>query len=251
MTVVGAAAAGIAFAFAVLSLRASSPVARRLHAVGERQTSRVSRAMDPLAIAKIVAALAGGLTGIVIAWLLPLGILPVVIGAYVGFIGPSLVADRARSRRRRDAEQGVVTLVEWLHALVASGRPLESALTTAASRVTGDDALDASLERVRRDYTLGVPMHQALEREGQAAGIAGLVELAMRLERARDLGRGVLPLLQDLRDDLRAAERARGLNAASQVEGKLTLVLTLCYMPALALLVIVPLFLTLLAGLFA
>jgi hypothetical protein len=59
-----------------------------------------------------------------------------------------------------------------------------------------------------------------------------------------------LPMLQDLRDELRAGERARAFQAASHVEGKLTLVLTLCYLPALALLVIVPLFVTLLAGLF-
>ena len=54
----------------------------------------------------------------------------------------------------------------------------------------------------------------------------------------------------DFRDELRAAERSRLLERASQVDGKLTLVLTLCYLPALALLVIIPLFLTLLAGLF-
>jgi hypothetical protein len=59
-----------------------------------------------------------------------------------------------------------------------------------------------------------------------------------------------LPILQELRDELRAGERARSLQAASHVDGHLTLVLTLCYLPALALLVIVPLFLTLLAGLF-
>ena len=68
--------------------------------------------------------------------------------------------------------------------------------------------------------------------------------------RRRGFGRGVLRLLHDLRDELRAQETSRGLAAASQVEGKLTLVLTLCYLPALALLVIVPLFLTLLTGLF-
>jgi len=57
-------------------------------------------------------------------------------------------------------------------------------------------------------------------------------------------------MLEDLRDELRAGERARLLESASQVDGKLTLVLTLCYLPALALLVMIPLFLTLLAGLF-
>ena len=52
-------------------------------------------------------------------------------------------------------------------------------------------------------------------------------------------------------DDLRSAQRARLLRSASSVEGQLTLVVTLCYLPALALLVIVPLFVTLLAGLFS
>jgi hypothetical protein len=95
-----------------------------------------------------------------------------------------------------------------------------------------------------------VPLARALATNGRAAGIERLVEVATRIERARELARGALPILQDLRDELRAAERARSLQAASHVDGKLTLVLTLCYLPALALLVIVPLFLTLLAGLF-
>jgi hypothetical protein len=114
----------------------------------------------------------------------------------------------------------------------------------------GNGLLDSTVSLALRDYTLGVPMAAALGRHGRASALAGLVELAARMERARDLGRGVLPLLQDLRDELRAQERARCLAAASHVEGKLTLVLTLCYLPALALLVIIPLFLTLLTGLF-
>lgn len=144
----------------------------------------------------------------------------------------------------------MLMLVEWLHALVACGRPLETALVAVSDRPSGSALLDGVLARVRRDYTLGVPLRDALSREGASAELPGLVELARRLERARDLGRGALPLLADLRDELRASERAQALQAASHVEGKLTLVLTLCYLPALALLVIIPLFLTLLAGLF-
>ncbi len=89
-----------------------------------------------------------------------------------------------------------------------------------------------------------------MARTATESGARGLGDLASRLARTRDLGRGTLPMLQDLRDELRASERASALEAASHVEGKLTLVLTLCYLPALALLVIVPLFVTLLAGLF-
>ena len=52
------------------------------------------------------------------------------------------------------------------------------------------------------------------------------------------------------RDRLRASERAKSLDAAGRVEGRLMLVLVLCYLPALMLLVVIPLFLGLLDGLF-
>jgi hypothetical protein len=55
-------------------------------------------------------------------------------------------------------------------------------------------------------------------------------------------------VLRDHRDRLRASERAKSLDAAGQVEGRLMLVLVLCYLPALMLLVVIPLFRGLLDG---
>jgi hypothetical protein len=57
-------------------------------------------------------------------------------------------------------------------------------------------------------------------------------------------------VLEDAREEFRTLARERLLQSASQVEGKMTLVLTLCCLPALALLIVIPLFVTLLAGLF-
>jgi len=248
----GALAAATAAAALVLAVRGASTIERRLRAVGIASGPRIAGQLsaDPLAAAKVAAALAGALIGCLASAVWSLGLLPVIVAAYAGYVLPSLVVERRAARRRSEAEHAVVTLVEFLHAVVASGRPLETALASVATRSSGSVTLDRTLAFALRDYTLGVPMHAALARHGGALGVRGLVELASRIERARDLGRGVLPLLQDLRDELRAEERARGLAAASHVEGKLTLVLTLCYLPALALLVIIPLFLTLLAGLF-
>jgi hypothetical protein len=90
----------------------------------------------------------------------------------------------------------------------------------------------------------------ALAHEAVGVGLPGLAAIASDLERARDLGRGALVVLRDHRDRLRAAERARSLDAAGRVEGRLMLVLVLCYLPALMLLVVIPLFLGLLDGLF-
>ena len=248
MTLIGALATCVAVAASVLALRASSDVERRLRWLAPK--ARRSHVTAEIGTMKVMTGTAAGLIALGASSLWSLGPLPLPIAAYLGFIAPSLIAERRDARRRSDARRAVVTLVEWLCALVASDRPVEVALAGVVSRGVGSVALDASLARVRRDYTLGVPLHDALAREGRAMKVDGMVELATRLERARGLGRGALPLLQDLRDELRAAERAGALQAASLVEGKLTAVLTLCYLPALALLVIVPLFLTLLSGLF-
>jgi Flp pilus assembly protein TadB len=251
--VVGAIAAGVAAALAVLAVRGGSTVERRLRLIGAAagSTTRLAAFVaDPLATGKVAGALTGALAGCAAAAMWSLGPLGVIVPAYAGWVVPSILAARRAARQRRDADRAVVTLVEWLHALVASGRPLESAVDSLSARRAGTTLLDTALSHARRDYVLGVPMHAALARHGRTLGVPGLVDLATRIERARDLGRGTLPLLQDLRDELRAQETARCLAAASHVEGKLTLVLTLCYLPALALLVIVPLFLTLLAGLF-
>jgi hypothetical protein len=248
----GAFAMGAAAGLAVLAVRDASAVEMRLRSIviTVRPARRAAIAGARLDASRVAAALAGALAGCLVSALWALGPLPVIVPAYAGYVLPAMVDERRAARKRRDAERATITLVEWLHALVACGRPLETALGSVAARVQGDGLLDRTIALALRDYTLGVPMATALARHGRAAELPGLVELAARMERARDLGRGVLPLLHDLRDELRAQERGRCLAAASHVEGKLTLVLTVCYLPALALLVIIPLFVTLLAGLF-
>jgi len=56
-------------------------------------------------------------------------------------------------------------------------------------------------------------------------------------------------VIRERRVALRTVERSRRLEAASQVEGRLMLVLVLCYLPALMALVVIPLFIGLLEGL--
>src|SRR5207302_8522184 len=135
-------------------------------------------------------------------------------------------------------------------ALVASGRPVETALAAVAERGVGVPVMDVALGSAARSYALGAPLFGALAREASASGLASLAALSGELERARDLGRGSLAVLRDERDRLRASERARALDAAGRVAGRLMLVLALCYLPALMLLVVIPLLLGRLGALF-
>jgi len=170
--------------------------------------------------------------------------------AYAGFVGPSVAVERRARARRRDAERALGPLLERIEALGASGRPIEAAVATLARTPTSSAVLDSALRTAAGAYALGAPLYGALGASAQAEGIPALAALAGALERSRGLGQGSIAVIRDARDAARAAERAASIEAAAKVEGKLMLTLVLCYLPALMLLVVIPLFLTLLDGLF-
>jgi Flp pilus assembly protein TadB len=224
--------------------------ALRLMTPANLTASGLGIGVEQLVGAKVAAALVGALLAAGAALVLPIGPLVLVAAAYGGFILPSIVVERQVAQRRAEAERAVGSLVEWTHALVLSGRPVDSAVLALARRGTGASLVDQVLTRVADLYTLGAPLHVSLIRESRVFALSSLSRLGERLERSRELGQGSVTVLENMRDELRSAARERVLASASQVEGKMTLILTLCYLPALALLVVIPLFVTLLAGLF-
>jgi len=264
--VAGAVLAATGVTAAILASRSRSAVGKRLARLAPRpQTPRLVRSAlvtadlaqsglgwseGDLVRAKVVAALAGVSLAAVAGLIVPIGPLIVAVAGYAGFILPTVRVDRAAARRRAAAERALVTLVEWGEALVASGRPIETAFLAIAERGVDQGLIDSAIAASARSYALGAPLFPALAREAAAVGLPALALIASDLERARDLGRGALVVLRDHRDRLRASERARSLDVAGRVEGRLVLVLVLCYLPALMLLVVIPLFLGLLDGLF-
>jgi len=221
------------------------PVADRdLRQAGFRgtQSELMAAKLLGLALGAVVGGMAGGIVGA--------GGLAAAGLAYGGFVSPSIAVERTARARRREAERAVGPLLERLEALVASGRPVETAFVALARFPGSSMLLDQALRRTADAYALGAPLFRSLGATAEAERLGGLGTLAASLERARDLGRGSIAVIRDARDAERAAARAEALEAAAQVEGKLMLTLVLCYLPALMLLVVIPLFLTLLDGLF-
>ena len=269
MNLLGAAAAAACVVLLILAAAPRSRVATWLNALRPTTARAVGgarglRLIDPATLtasglrispeqvvaSKLAAALVCALFGAVIGLMVPIGALVVVAAAYAGFILPTIVIEQRAGVRMREAERAIGALVEWTHALVVSGRPVDSAVLALARRGTGAPLVDGVLTRIADLYTLGAPLHISLMRESRETGLSSLTRLAERLERSRELGQGSVTILENTREELRSAARERLVASASQVEGKMTLILTLCYLPALALLVVIPLFVTLLAGLF-
>jgi hypothetical protein len=252
-------------AAALLATRPRSAVSRRLTRLAPRAAgaSRIAAMLvrgelarsgfgwtgEELLRAKVIVGVTFAASAAVASAFLPIGPAIVALAGYCGFVLPTLRVERAAGRRRIEAERALVTLVEWTEALVASGRPVETAVVAVASRGVGAALIDGALAAASRSYALGAPLFRALAHEASVAGLTSLAGLAGELDGAREVGRGALTVLRDERERLRASERARSLDAAGRVEGRLMLVLVLCYLPALMLLVVIPLFLSLLDGL--
>ncbi len=263
--ILGALLASIAVGASVLGIRGQSGIARRLeriapapsasprwHPLSDDLLRQAGVAIDAHRFfgIKIVTALATALLIEAVSLVLPIGTAIAIVGAYAGFVAPSVLVERRAASRRAESERELVVLVEQLEALVAAGRPVETALALLAKRGSGAPILDRALRRTADTYALGASLFGALRASALLEGLAACAALAEDLERARGLGMGSLATIRERRASLRAGERARALAAASEVEGKLMLVLVLCYLPALALLVVIPLFVGLLQGLF-
>ncbi|MGH2377789.1 MAG: hypothetical protein ACRDGT_04875 [Candidatus Limnocylindria bacterium] len=265
MSAVGALLAAVAVGSLCLGLRSPSAVRRHLDRLAPRPVPvrsplRPASARDlrhaglgigPDAFLLLKAAAAAGAVLFIatLAVFVPVGPAFVLAGGYLGWVVPSLLVAGRVNRARLEARRSTIVLVERLDALVAAGRPAETALARVIERPTGAALLDGTLRRVRDAYVLGAPLFRTLAYHARDEGLDAAASLAEDLERTRELGAASAAVLRERRASLRATERSRALEAASRVEGRLMLVLALCYLPALMLLVVIPLFMSLLDGL--
>jgi len=246
----GAVLAGLATAAAATWVVRPSRIATRVETIALAAQATVG---SSLSVRHRALGAAGGRAamGAALAVLCIVAGVPLLAPAfgYVAFIAPSIVADHRRGRDRRSAERALGLAIEWTDALVTVGQPAERAFAAAARQGTGDRLLDPILREACGAAALGAPLFRALALGARGAGLPQLGQLADELDRARDLGRGTRSVVRDARDELRRRERAVAISAAAKVDAKLMLVLVGCYLPALMLIVVVPLFVGLLGGL--
>lgn len=195
-----------------------------------------------VAALKVAAALALALPLMVL-----LGPSPAVaLAAYAAFVAPSVWIERRAASRIAERRDAVLGFVDRVAAQTRAGATVEQAVAATA------DAAGALAPLLRESVTraaLGVPLFDACAAFAERDRVDELRDLCRDLSRARRGGRPLLPALGERREVLRLARRAARLEAASRVDGALSLVLVLAYMPALLLLVVIPLFLGLLAAL--
>lgn len=182
-------------------------------------------------------AVACGALGVALAVLLggPIGVLVGALAGAVAWRWLGRLEPRALGRRRERLAAQTPEAADLLAACLASGAPLAQALAAVSEAVpapAGDE-----LARVVAQLRLGAGAAQAwaplLAAESTAA-------LARAVQRSSETGAPLAQALTRVADDLRARRRGELLAAARVAGVTAVLPLGLCFLPAFALLGVVP-----------
>jgi pilus assembly protein TadC len=199
----------------------------------------------PVTGARAMPALAAALAGVAVA---------VVLGGWVGLvsgIGSALLTGWALGRleprsvraRRVAIESSLPFAADLIGAVLTAGAPVPAALTSVGAAIGGP--LGELLRQVARGYDLGSPPEEAWQPLAATPAALPLIRAAIR---AAESGAALAGACERAAAELRESGMASAEAAAKRAEVLIVLPLGLCFLPAFALVGVVPTVLGVLDG---
>jgi tight adherence protein C len=170
------------------------------------------------------------------ALVLPLPLVPALLVA--AWLGPSLLARRARRRHEQDVARSLPEVVDLFHLAVGAGLNVTLAVDAVARRASGP--LAPELATVLGEVALGRRLADALSDVPARAG-EGVRPLVTALVASDRYGAPLGDALGRLAAEVRADRRRRAEEIARRVPVKLLFPLVCCVLPAFGLLTLAPL----------
>jgi len=169
----------------------------------------------------------------------PLQTLMTLIGCILGFGAGPYVVLRGRVRRRQQAiGLGLPYVLDLLVTCVEAGLSMDAAIATVAEKTRGP--LGVVLARYLREVGLGRPRRDALLDVTQQTGVNDLIALASAIVQAEQLGVTVGDALRTQARELRITRRQRVQTAAQRAPVLMSIPLSICFMPAMMAVTLVP-----------
>ena len=173
---------------------------------------------------------------------LPLAALVVVYGSSI----PYLLLRRSAAVRTRNVNRALPDALDLLVSAVEAGLGVDAAFAVVAQRTKGP--LAVLLNEYLRQVGLGQGRSEALQGIAGQTGAEGLSQLAAMVAQSSVVGTGMGDVLRVQANEMRAVRRLRAQAAASRAAIWMTLPLALCFLPAMAAVIVVPSILNLLDG---
>jgi tight adherence protein C len=151
---------------------------------------------------------------------------------------PYMVLRRRVINRQRAVVRALPDALDLLVTCVEAGMGVDAAFATVVDKTAGP--LAESLSQYLKQAALGLSRREALRRVSERTGVAEFIGLSAAVSQGEDLGTPVADVLRLQAEDLRLARRERAHAAAQRAPVLMTIPLVVCFMPAMAAVVIVP-----------
>jgi tight adherence protein C len=167
---------------------------------------------------------------------------PWILVAIMGFAPWSVV----RSRRRKiimAVERDLPLVLELLATLAESGLGFDAAIARIIDAQPATSPLTVELRNFQRETLTGRPRVESLRRLAKRLDVQSLTIFISAIVHAEQVGTGVSEVLRRQADDVRDRRRDRALNLAQSLPVKLLFPLVICFLPAIFVFTLGPVFL--------
>jgi tight adherence protein C len=198
----------------------------------------VAERVSPVALlaAKLGAALAGVLWGMVIAPGVPGRLALLVAGGLplAGFLGPDAWLERRARRRLRSMRSALPDALDLLAVGTAAGR---SPLAGLVELGGGDGPLARELAVLSAESSCGLPQREVLESLRRRAPVPEVTAMCGVIERSRRYGSPLSDQLREQATALRGVQRRRVEEQAARAAPKIQLAVALLLVPSVLLMI--------------
>ncbi len=165
-----------------------------------------------------------------------------LVFAAIGWRGPTFWLDARISGRRKAVTKGLPDALDLIIVCVEAGNSLEGALAIVAEKLTGPLAVEFG--RTLQEMSLGKKRSDALHDLAKRAASPDLQTFVAAIVQADQLGIGIAQVLRVQGDSMRVKRRQRAEESAAKVPVKMLIPLVLFILPALMVVVMGPVALT-------
>jgi tight adherence protein C len=151
---------------------------------------------------------------------------------------PYIVLRRKVINRQRAIVQGLPDALDLLVTCVEAGMAIDAAFAMVVEKTDGP--LAETLSLYLKQAGMGLGRRSALVDVSERTGVPQLIGLASAVSQGEELGTPVADVLRRQAEDLRQDRRERAQSAAQRAPVLMTIPLVVCFMPAMAAVVIVP-----------
>jgi tight adherence protein C len=151
-----------------------------------------------------------------------------------------------RARRRRvilEVERDLPLVLELLATLAESGVGFDAAIARILDSQPASSPLTIELKNFQRENLTGRPRVESLRRLAKRLDVQSLTIFVSAIVHAEQVGAAVADVLRRQADDVRDRRRDRALNLAQSLPVKLLFPLVICFLPAIFVFTLGPVFL--------